>query len=50
MKHLCVTDRHDMTLAVKLALKPNTTNNPLILLYQKLNTFTDYGSAQYFFE
>ena len=26
-KHKCVTDRHDMTLAVKVALDPNTTNN-----------------------
>ena len=25
-KHICVTDRHDMTLAVEVALKPNTTN------------------------
>ena len=25
-KHICVTDRHDMTLAVKVALNPNTTN------------------------
>ena len=25
---LCVTDRHDMTLAVKMALNPNTTNQP----------------------
>ena len=24
----CVTDRHDMTLAVKVALNPNTTNQP----------------------
>ena len=24
---MCVTDRHDMTLAVKVALNPNTTNN-----------------------
>ena len=23
---MCVTDRHDMTLAVKLVLNPNTTN------------------------
>ena len=29
-KHMCVTDRHDMTLAVKKALNPNTTNNCLI--------------------
>ena len=25
-KHMCVTDRHDMTLAVKVALNPNITN------------------------
>ena len=25
---MCVTDRHDMTLAVKVALNPNTTNQP----------------------
>ena len=25
-KHMCVTDLHDMTLAVKVALNPNTTN------------------------
>ena len=24
-KHMCVTDRHDMILAVKVALNPNTT-------------------------
>ena len=27
-KHMCVTDRHDMTLSVKVALNPNTTNQP----------------------
>ena len=27
-KHICVTDSHDMTLAVKVALNPNTTNQP----------------------
>ena len=27
-KHMCVTDHHDMTLAVKVALTPNTTNQP----------------------
>ena len=27
-KQKCVTDRHDMTLAVKVALNPNTTNQP----------------------
>ena len=25
---MCVNDRHDMTLAVKVALNPNTTNQP----------------------
>ena len=25
-KHMCITDRNDMTLAVKMALNPNTTN------------------------
>ena len=25
-KHICVTDRHGMTLAVKVALNPNTSN------------------------
>ena len=25
---MCVTDRHDMTLAVKVVLNPNTTNQP----------------------
>ena len=28
---MCVTDRHDMTLAVKVALNPNTTNQPIRL-------------------
>ena len=26
-----VTDRHDMTLAVKVALNPNTTNQPITI-------------------
>ena len=26
-KHICVTDRHDMTLAVKVALNSNTTSH-----------------------
>ena len=25
---MCVTDRHDITVAVKVALNPNTTNQP----------------------
>ena len=29
---MCVTDRHDMTLAVKVALNPNSTNQPTIIL------------------
>ena len=28
-KHMCVTKHHDMTLAVKVALNPNTINQPL---------------------
>ena len=28
-RYMCVTDRYDMTLAVKLALIPNTTNQPI---------------------
>ena len=27
---MCVTDRHDMTLGVKVALNPNTTNQPTL--------------------
>ena len=27
-KYMCVTDRHDMTLAVKVALNPSTANQP----------------------
>ena len=30
-KHICVTDRHDMTLAVKVALNPKTTNHLTVL-------------------
>ena len=26
---MCATDHHDMTLAVKVALNPNTTNQPI---------------------
>ena len=25
---MCITESHDMTLAVKVALNPNTTNQP----------------------
>ena len=37
-KHICVTNRHDMTLAVKVALNPNTINqsiSPCFLLQQR---------------
>ena len=30
---MCVTDRHDMTLAVKVALNPDTTNQPIQKLW-----------------
>ena len=39
---MCVTDRHDMTLAVKVALKPNTTNQPTIW---KVNNMKQAPSA-----
>ena len=35
---MCVTDRHDMTLAVKVALNPNTTNH-LVELFALSITF-----------
>ena len=40
---MCVTDRHDMTSAVKVPLNPNTTNNPkrTILDSSKLKGFAD---------
>ena len=28
-KHICVTDHHDMTLAIKVVLIPNTTNDSI---------------------
>ena len=34
-KHICVSDRHDMTLAVKVALNPNTTNQVTQLFFPK---------------
>ena len=36
---MCVTDRHDMTFAVKVALNPNTTNQPIQLsVYRAFHT------------
>ena len=35
---MCVTDRHDMTLAVKVTLNPKTTNNVIL---SKLKAFSD---------
>ena len=32
---MCVTDHHDVTLAVKVALNPNTTNQRIQAHYQK---------------
>ena len=34
-----VTDRHDMTLAVKVALNPNTTNNQPTFTKTKKKSF-----------
>ena len=47
MKHMCVTDGHDMTSAVKVALNPNTTNklnslpNDTILDLSNVKDFAD---------
>ena len=30
---MCVTDRHHMTLPVKVALNPNTSNQPITIVY-----------------
>ena len=38
---MCVTDRHDMTVADKGALNPNTTNQPLLTLYHTIPTFKE---------
>ena len=35
-KHMCVTDSHDMTLAVKVVLNPNTTNQPTNSTYIRI--------------
>ena len=35
---MCITDHHDMTLAVKVALNPNTTN-------QLTNNFNDFADS-----
>ena len=35
-KHMCITDHHDMTLAVKVALNPNTINQPTKLGFVEL--------------
>ena len=50
MKHICVTDRHDMTLAVKVALNFNTTNNnnQLFLDLLPLVNFNFFFQEHYF--
>ena len=40
-KHMCVTNHHDMTLAVKVALNLNTTNH--LTLYFKMTTWFHFG-------
>ena len=35
-KHICVTDRHHMTLAVKVALNTNTTNQQNVTKYIRI--------------
>ena len=37
---MCVSYGHDMTLAVKVALNPNTTNQPILIeMEQVMNHF-----------
>ena len=38
-KHMCVINHHDMTLAVKVALNPNTTNQPTKCLHTTNQTW-----------
>ena len=46
---MCVTDRHDMTLAVKVALNPNTSIHPLTVARKNaLNSVTLYVEICYF--
>ena len=35
-KHKCITDSHDMTLAVKVGLNPNTTNHQPVEQYRAI--------------
>ena len=40
-KHMCVTNRHDVTLAVKVAFNLNTTNQPTyVILWRGLYSLT----------
>ena len=44
-KHMCVTDRHDMTLAFKVGLSPNTTNQPFLSNHASQPLQTWYGAS-----
>ena len=44
--NICATHRHDITLAVKVALNPNTTNQPN-LLYTNSNLLPQCFSMQF---
>ena len=50
---MCITDRHDMTLAVKVALNPNTTNQHINFLldtiYTKFNKSISLASIKFRF-
>ena len=41
---MCVTDRHDMTLAVKVALNLNITKLTIVFILQKHNNLSKYKS------
>ena len=48
-KHICVIDRHDMTLAVKVALNPNTTKSKVSYeSYQMLSPILLFGTTDLF--
>ena len=43
---MCVTDRHDMTLAVKVALNPNTTYQ-IIFCHEDIGCYSTFLHAKW---
>ena len=46
---MCVTDRHDMTLAVKVALNPDTTNQPTCISFMIILSWYLYTISWVYF-